>query len=95
MGQAVEGDLLHIEIPVKKEPAAVHYNKGKKDQKGKPQAQEKSLEEIVVPNALLFCFMCKSHKRAYLLKKDGANAKKRGKARCPQKPPAANTLQMI
>ena len=99
VGQAVEGDLLHVEIPVKEEPAAVHHNKGKKDQKGKPQAQEKGLEEIVVPNALLFRFMCKSHKRAYLLEKRWGKRQKTRKGPLPAEAPrgeyTANDLVVL
>ena len=51
VGQAVEGHLLDVEVPVEQEPPPVHHQEGQEDEEGKPQAQEKGLEEIVVPPA--------------------------------------------
>ena len=64
VGQPVKGHLLDVEIPVEEEAAAIHQKKGDEHQKGQPQAQEKGLEEIVVPNASLLRFLDRAHKKS-------------------------------
>ena len=66
VGQPVEGDLLHIEVPIEEKPSSIYHHKGEKDQKRQAQSQEKGFEEIIVPPAL-FSIIAICHKSVYLL----------------------------